>query len=275
MGRHVNPTKVGLLILINFFVDQCISHDAIIPVLSFIISSVMPLELSNADFDPSPKPPPLSFSVHDFWIALEDLETDIGLQLHNVFLFALWKIDSLYAFHEFFRTLEALYVKDDRQRRYLELFHPDLVRLSAESPLGSFVRRAQLDFSRLQIDDTMILFVSFIKFRAPTEGMWRKNFPTLAYRTTVDFNLFAMGVGPPQSLLPPNLPPFKKWLPTIDEEFIAGLVEPNSLLAQAVYPLVNTCYSSLGDEDIDRLLEFQIYKLESKSTIPPLHPSEH
>jgi anaphase-promoting complex subunit 5 len=161
-----------------------------------------------------------------------------GRTLLDVFLKNLWEINSFDALHDLFNRLGDLLVKEGDES------DPDgavdhfgrRILLSKSSPLGAFVRRARLEFTRLQFDDAMKLWSSLIAYRAPT-AKWTKRIAGLA-SSGVDLNLSKMGI-------------------------------------QAGDDLFEIAYGHLGDEDDDRqsmsmddferVLEFQLDKLQRKT----------
>jgi anaphase-promoting complex subunit 5 len=94
-----------------------------------------------------------------------------------------------------FDNLSSLLVKTrEEQQKDAENGTPavDRMLLSRTSPLGTFVRRAQLEFIRLQLNDTMVLWKSFITYREPTLPMWKKR-NAAACKTSFDVNLRGVG----------------------------------------------------------------------------------
>ncbi|KAF3004149.1 anaphase promoting complex subunit 5 [Curvularia kusanoi] len=98
-----------------------------------------------------------------------------GRTLLDVFLKSMWEMNSFDALHSLFDSLGELLLsphghEGDTQER---------VYLSKTSPLGVFVRRARLEFDRMKFEDTISLWSSFIKYRAPT-AQWTKRLAGLA-----------------------------------------------------------------------------------------------
>ncbi|KAL8661367.1 MAG: hypothetical protein Q9202_005669 [Teloschistes flavicans] len=60
--------------------------------------------------------------------------------------------------------------------------------LSRNSPFGAFVRRSQLEYTRLQFHDATKLWKNLIIYRAPTLAFWKRRNPS-ASRFSFDFNL--------------------------------------------------------------------------------------
>ncbi|KAI9689182.1 MAG: anaphase promoting complex subunit 5 [Bathelium mastoideum] len=101
----------------------------------------------------------------------------------QVFLEKLWQdfqcLDDLYAFfkflpHEVFQPTEEEHMQTHLDPEFRTRPHVSpLARITRTSPLGVFVRRACLEFARLQFDDTIKLWEDFVQYRAPSEAAWR------------------------------------------------------------------------------------------------------
>lgn len=114
--------------------------------------------------------------------------------------------------------------------------------LSRGSPLGAFVRRCQLEFTRLQFQDSVKLWRGFIKYRLPTFHAWARRNPS-AEHTAVDMNLAAIGA------------------------------DVSSPLGQAVYGNIGRDVeeeASISTKDVERLLEFQVGELQRRWFLPAI-----
>jgi anaphase-promoting complex subunit 5 len=240
MIRYLTPSKIGLLVLIVLYIDEIVPNDAIIPILSFITCRLIPQPASKLDSASQAADPVLSMS--DF----EDLTkgfmaTMPGRTLHDAFLRKLWAMNSLHALHDFFQDLTKILTKN-RTQPLVEAQNDKApkgkILLSRVSPLGVFIRRAQLEFTRLQFDDSVRLWVSFTKFRNVSEPLWRKRRPSVG-SSTIDSNLADLSLG------------------------------TDAPLANIVYPSLqdNTEYEpQLSTEEMERLLDFQLEKLQRTSS---------
>jgi len=235
MSRYLTPSKIGLLVLVALYTDSSVPRNGIVPILSFVTSRTVPRSVTDCDGHTSPSSPSLSLSIADFESTLKGLESTVpGRTLNDKFLEKLWAINSLHSLHEFFRNLKNIVAQaipvaaEDGAPKHKIL-------LARTSPLGIFVRRAQLEFTRLQFDDTVKLWTNFMCFRQPSEGMWRKR----------------------NSMAP---------LLSFDENFADLELHPQAKLVAAVYPSLgedNDSAMELSTEEMERLLEFQIEKLQS------------
>ena len=240
MSRYLTPSKVGLLVLVSLYTESVIPVTASIPILSFIASHLLPARstsLSNAfaATESTVATPTSAFQkallVHDSGIP--------GRTVWDLFLRKLWGINSLDALHAFFDLLPNLLQihSHDGTTESNGLQDADRVLFSRTSPLGAFVRRAHLEFTRLQFNDSTTLWKHFVLYREPTFTIWRKRNPA-AGNTSFDINL------------------------------VESQLTRTHLTTKAVY-------GSFGDEDhghvrfsledIERLIEFQIDQTQSKS----------
>lgn len=195
MARYLTPSKISLLCLISLYTDCLVPTSAVIPILSFIVSHLIPLETPNSSHNSS------SLSPRSFIITIADIQKACsnfpsgvpGRSLWDLLLKRLWEINSFDALHVFFDRLNALLVKTrEEQQKDAEQgmvsFPSNRILLSRTSPLGTFIRRAQLEFLRIQFHDAVSLWKSFIGYRQPTWATWRKRNP-LAGRESFDVNL--------------------------------------------------------------------------------------
>jgi anaphase-promoting complex subunit 5 len=155
-----------------------------------------------------------------------------GRTLLDLFLKHMWEMNSFHALHELMDNLGELMtapVPSDIQ----EELPQDRIYLSKTSPLGAFVRRARLEFTRLQFDDAMKLWSSFIKYRAPT-AQWTRRLAGLA-SSGVDQVAAEMGLRPGDGLY----------------EVAYGHLEEQEEEGEG-----------LSIDDLDRILDFQLDRLQ-------------
>ncbi|RAR15443.1 anaphase-promoting complex protein [Stemphylium lycopersici] len=178
--RYLTAQKISLLVLTRLYCTSPLPSSATIPILSFILSNSLPSAPSSAR--PQPSAPTnqqdTSFSIDAFEDVLQEHASSMpGRTLLDLFLKQMWEMNSFDALHALFDSILEIVTappptsqdEDSSERIYL----------SKTSPLGAFVRRAHLEFTRLQFDDSMKLWSSFIKYRAPT-AQWTKRLAGLA-----------------------------------------------------------------------------------------------
>lgn len=256
MTRYLTPAKIGLLCLIELYTDNAIPTASTIPILSFIIDHVLPTSLPkprNHSQDSGLLNSSLSFTItiRDFEKLLISSPSVAGLPgrtLWDSFLTKLWSIDTLDALHVFLdRRSHLLARTHEDQMRDEEMGMPpssgEVILLSRTSPFGAFVRRCQLEFARLQLNNSMDLWRAFIAYRRPTLPFWRKRNPKA---------------------------PVDGWK---GFDAVLNLEEgnwQNEDLARVAYgDLMDGCgveSELVSTHDVEKLLEFQVDQMQSKSS---------
>ncbi|KAF2205108.1 hypothetical protein GQ43DRAFT_67384 [Delitschia confertaspora ATCC 74209] len=238
ISRYLTPQKISLLVLVNLYCDSVPTSSATIPILSFILSHLVPLVSSNARSTHSAVYQNVGFSIQAFEdVLLGHASTMPGRTVLDVFLRRMWEINSFDALHDLFSNLGELLMRtrEDAEREAAAgVVHPvDQIFLSRTSPLGAFIRRARLEFTRLQFHDAMKLWSAFISYRAPT-AQWTRRIAPLA-STGVDAIVADMG-------MKENDPLF---------EVAYGHLEGEDITEQVI-----------SADDFDRMLEFQLDQLQ-------------
>ncbi|KAI1825826.1 anaphase-promoting complex subunit 5-domain-containing protein [Xylaria intraflava] len=191
MSRFLNPAKIGLLALIELYTNKAVPTSSIVDVLSFITSHLIDNYIPNSTLGSSDRwqraesTVRLVISITDFEKVLTPHTAASGIPGRNlwyVFLQKLWRIDSLDALHGFFDDCSGLLAKTKEElRRDAEMGipppAPDAIRLSHNSPFGAFVRRSQLEFTRLRFHDATELWKDFVKYRQTTAAYYKKKTP--------------------------------------------------------------------------------------------------
>lgn len=241
MSRYLTPSKIGLLALISLYAESLVPSAATIPILSFLVAHLLPVH-SRASQNPS------SENSHGFTLPIAALQqatitqTSVipGRTLWDLLLNKLWEINSFDALHVFFDTTSLLLEKP-REEQDTEESNASRSRrtlLSRSSPLGAFVRRSQLEFTRLQFHDGITLWKSFITYRSPTIKAWRRRHPGKS--ASIDANL--------DKILDKE--------PVVSEELISRVIYgdiANSSLNDA----------NISTEDLEKLLEYQVEQMQS------------
>lgn len=193
--RYLTAQKISLLILTRLYCSSILPTSATIPILSFILSSSLAPTSSSAR---APRPLPTdqdrgTFSIDVFEDVLQAHASNVpGRTVLDLFLKHMWEMNTFDALHALFDNILELINTSQSSSQSEDA--PEHISLSKTSPLGIFVRRAHLEFSRLQFDDSMKLWLSFIKYRAPT-AQWTRRLAGLA-SSGVDAVVSEMGLGP-------------------------------------------------------------------------------
>ena len=248
MSRYLTPSKVSLLALAWLYSTASNSNSGFeefaLPSNPRILSFIMSHILSGAS---AIVPGGIAPQLSDFEKVLKKTGGGLwpGKSGWDIFLEKLWKdfqcLDDLYNFfrflpHDVFEpsTGEDMQIRIDNElgRRPSRR---DLV-IARVSPLGVFIRRACLEFTRLQFDDIVKLWETFKRYRASTEAAWRRRNPTT------------------QS-------------PRLSDSLIdSGRKIESDLLYEKAYGHLQdptTAEAASSIEDVERLLDYQIERLQS------------
>ncbi|KAK4211823.1 anaphase-promoting complex subunit 5-domain-containing protein [Rhypophila decipiens] len=259
MSRYLTPAKIGLLALIELYIQQSVPNDAIIPIINFISSHLLDCDLTHnsqtqADrWKKAERIISLVVSIRDFEQVLDPfaaVDRLPGRRLWDRFLETLWGIDSLHALQEFFDRLPSLLARTKEELRQLAengVEPPSGPLLSRNSPFGVFVRRSIIEFARLQFHHTTELWKAFVKYRQPTAGHWRRRNPQHG-RLSFDSVLMTGE---------------HEWGENTDE---IAVVAYGNMLLQGDYDTA----LPVSTDDIESLLEFQIQQIQNYGNrIPP------
>lgn len=239
MSRYLTPSKIALLCLVSVYTEGVVPHSSVLHVLSFLVSCLSPLAPESGANS--------SVSIADIEETLSGQASSVpGRSVWDLFLRKIWGIDSCDALELFFSDISALLAKtrDEQLRDRDNGLAPESaggsMRLSRCSPLGVFVRRAQLESTRLQFHDSVRLWKGFVKYRLPSYGAWARKNPA-EEQATVDINLLELGLDVKSPLA----------------RVAYGNIEDED--EEQEVPFVST-------KDVERLLEFQIGELQSMSS---------
>lgn len=198
MARYLTPAKVGLLALVELYTEDAVPSDAVLPVLSFITSHLMdhdstdPLASQETRWTKAERTFSLVISIQDFEKLLSSyplLRGIPGRKLWDQFLRKVWDINSLDALNEFFDRIMLMLVRGGKEGQGRrggggaeagdeEEEHDTIkVKISPNSPLGAFVRRARLEFQRLRFHDCTDLWKAFVRYRQPTAHYLKRKTP--------------------------------------------------------------------------------------------------
>lgn len=242
MSRYLTSSKIGLLALISLYTESVVPSAATVPVLSLLVSHILPSTSKVVRTESELYSQHNTLAINEFQGALKGHVSGIpGRTVWDLFLHKLWKINSFDALHVFYDTLSLLLQKTPKGPQnevndYVDP-HPNRMLLARTSPLGSFVRRAQLEFTRLPFHDSVTLWKTFIAYRAPTLLQWKKRNPTAGFMS-FDTNLRKYGLSQGDPLT----------------EVVYGEFE-DSLQQQ----------SSVSTADVERLLDHQVDNMQSES----------
>ncbi|OAL23744.1 hypothetical protein AYO20_10890 [Fonsecaea nubica] len=178
MSRYLTPAKITLLVLTLLYTEDVVPTKEATAVLSFILSQIIP----------SSKHSPLFRESTEFEHALPIAEFEStlssrpsarpGRTLFDLLLKRLWEIDCSHALDAFITYLPSLLTRSREQFQRdresgdgSDQVHSPILRTS---PLGAFIRRCHLEYTRLQFQDSITLWQDFIAYRLPTREAYEK-----------------------------------------------------------------------------------------------------
>ena len=177
MPRYLTPTKICLLALVDLYIADQIPTSAELNVLSFVASRInIPSEHDQPSLEERFK---LStFDLATLSEALSQWPSGIpGRSIYDALLQRLWELDGLDSLHILFQHLGGLVapaVPVDSQGG------SNVAKISRSSPLGQFIRRCCVEFTRLHFDDSKALWSFFAAYRASSHETWALRNPTAA-----------------------------------------------------------------------------------------------
>lgn len=248
MSRYLTPSKIGLLALISLYTESAVPSAATIPILSFLVSHVLPINSTASQNKSSRQSSHIAIAIEDFQKATISLEFSIpGRTIWDRLLNKLWELNSFDALHVFFdRLLLLLQETPEEQQQQQDAgdrieSNANRMRLSRASPMGLFVRRAQLEFTRLQFHDGVTLWRNFVVYRAPTLPQWKKR-NRVAGHMSFDANLQ-------------------------EEHLDQGDRLTDVIYGELAHKVKQD--ASFSTEDVEKLLEYQIDQMQSTVNFDP------
>lgn len=233
MSRYLTPAKIGLLALTTLYCETDLSGSTATQLLLFVTSQICPPGRLDND-----TPSPAQAELSDFEDVLASLPSTFpGRSLFDAWLKRIWSIDSLHNFHSFFTSLDRYVAKPlskDEVHAEDEASLPKVI-LSRVSPLGLFVRRARLEFTRIQFDEAVKLWLAFQQFRAPSKPAFQKRHSSAStHGDSFDTSELDLDKG--------------------SQSWTRSFPAPSHSLSDEL----------LSEDDLDRILEIQLDKFQSK-----------
>ncbi|KAK5163336.1 APC5 protein [Saxophila tyrrhenica] len=175
MPRYLTPTKICLLVLVELYASDEIPATARLDVLSFIASHINPPSEYD-QFSLEDRAQVSSNDITSFSSILSQWPSKIpGRSLYDRFLNDAWTLHDLDALHVFFERVNNVVAPEHPER-------PEVAAksISRASPLGQFIRRCCVEFTRLQFSDSQALCAALATYRAPSYQKWATRNPDAA-----------------------------------------------------------------------------------------------
>lgn len=232
--RYLTASKISLLVLVQLYCDSGFPSSATVPVLSFVLSHTFATTPLAARKPHTVEQHVAPLSIRTFEDILQNHTSSMpGRSLLDDLLKCLWNMNSIDSLFDLFNDLGSLLgPSKEEPSQETKRMH-----LSPTSPLGALVRQARLEFTRLPFDDIVHLWCAFIAYRAPT-AQWARRLSGLA-SSSVDIVATDLGLSKGDSLF---------------DITYGHLLEGD------------TSSTSLSHDDLERILEFQLDKLQRMYT---------
>lgn len=179
MPRYLTSPKLALLLLIETYTTLDLSQSARRGILNFLSARIV----IRSDFDAQSLNERFDLaSASDISAFAKDLTSlpinQPGRNVYDVFLARVWALDGLDALIDFVKQLADGVGAPPLHTPEGEGIPPP--KISRASPLGQFIRRSNVEFTRLQFPDAQALWSSFDAFRSSSFSAWATRNPEAA-----------------------------------------------------------------------------------------------
>lgn len=237
MSRYLTPSKVALLTLALTYAEGIIPSSETVSALSFLISHII-TDVSKSSRASSSNANHV-IKVEVFESALSCLPSAVpGRTVWDMFLKKLWSIDCSHALDQLIINAVSVITKSREQlqkERDDGLIPEPSGRISRTSPLGAFIRRANVEYLRLHFSDASVLWQKFILYRRLTRQAYEKKNSTDG-RNNLDVNLWNLQLDSSHPIT----------------QILYGAVESDDDPDGGV----------MSTDDVERLMEFQVSELQ-------------
>ncbi|KXL47441.1 hypothetical protein M433DRAFT_64178 [Acidomyces richmondensis BFW] len=177
MPRFLTPGRVCLLVLIDLYLAEEVASSVRVDLLAFVASRIHSTAgQENVDIVEVLKH--MSGDASTFSYVMSKWPSGVsGRTTYDAFLQRLWSFSGLDTLHIFFDHLSRLIASPASNEAH--------GKLSRASPIGQYVRRCCIEFTRLQFADFQELWQSLVRYRASTQEFWAQKNPEGARRLEV------------------------------------------------------------------------------------------
>ncbi|KAJ9605601.1 APC5 protein [Cladophialophora chaetospira] len=196
MSRYLTPAKITLLVVAFLYAEDVVPTREATAVLLFLLSQIVPSSKSPAVQSGPEFEHALPIAAFESALSSHPSARP-GRTLYDLLLKRLWAINCSHALDSFITNLPTLLSKSReqilRERETGEEADQPRGRILRTSPLGAFIRRCHLEYTRLQFQDSTTLWQDFISYRLPTRQAYEKKNP-LEGRNALDSNFAELGL---------------------------------------------------------------------------------
>jgi anaphase-promoting complex subunit 5 len=177
MPRFLTPVKICVLVLIDLYASEQIPTDRRLDVLSFTAEHIIPHSGHEEDAVKH-RLSILTSDIASFSEILSKWQSGIpGRTIYDILLQRIWDVNDLDSLHSLFERVGDLVTPQSP-----ETAEAAALKISRASPIGQFVRRCSVEFTRLQFADSQALWNALSSYRAPSYELWASRNPEAARR---------------------------------------------------------------------------------------------
>ncbi|KAL9108729.1 MAG: hypothetical protein Q9227_006525 [Pyrenula ochraceoflavens] len=200
MPRYLTPSKIALLALVSIYAQGSVPKASTVQVLSLLLRQIVQNSSRNALALPTSNAH--AIPIETFERELGPLASSFpGRSMWDLLLKKLWSLNCSDALDSFLTSITTYLAKTkaERDEDRKNGIAPDppiskhLSRIARASPIGAFIRRAYIEYIRLQFHDAITLWESFVAYRLPTRQAWEKRNSSQG-RSSFDSNLAEFGL---------------------------------------------------------------------------------
>lgn len=182
MARYLTPTRVATLLLIELYRKQqfwTINDKATTTILALVARQCLPDTEEEAQLSSIVDGRGIVDAL-DFVKPLVGLDASLpGRPWSSIVLYRIWSLHTVDQLHDLFESscnLLASASPTDSQPNETQA-----AAITRASPIGQFIRRCYVEFTRLQFAETIELWEAFLSFREPSKSQWAQQFPDAAH----------------------------------------------------------------------------------------------
>lgn len=175
MPRYLTAPKICLLLLAEIYLADAIPSKDKLDLLAFIASQTTPssVDQDECDLELSTSTLFLTRDISAFAEKLGPCQSAVpGRSLYDIFLQRLWTLDGLDSLYFLFEQLNRLVATPPSSGET-----GTVGKVSRASPLGLYIRRCSVEFTRLQFADAQSLWVELNRYRASSFPTWAERNP--------------------------------------------------------------------------------------------------
>ncbi|KAK3683200.1 APC5 protein [Vermiconidia calcicola] len=183
MPRYLTPAKINLLLIIDLYVSDQILASVNPKILGYIASQViLPSDHDNTGIEGSPQSLSSRSDVTTLSEHLAQWTSQVpGRSVYDILLQRVWELNDLDALHVLFQHLgELVAPRTPTDAPGAEGGSTAAAKISRASPLGQYIRRGCVEFTRLQFADVQALWHAFSLYREPSYDVWANRNPEAA-----------------------------------------------------------------------------------------------